>query len=178
MGLAGLASLASSFAIGAQAVPAAAEQAGVASAVARYVNAIACGGVRVTPADVLLLSPGDPDRMPARYAVLWHGDLACSGGSDSDRTHLAIATCNTGQFVVQPESSSPVVAFESPVRSVSRIVSYSARILVLEGMEYGPGDPNSAPSVPVRFMLRVDARGNWVLVDKVFLARAGAGMQP
>ena len=161
--------LASSFAIGAQPVPAPAERAGVASAVARFVNAISCGGVRVTPADVLVLSPGYPANAAARYAVLWTGDVACAGGAGTEKTQLAIATVNAGQYVVQPELSSPVVAFESPVRLVTRVVSYGARILVLEGREYGPGDADRAPSVPVRFMLRVDGKGNWVLVDKVFL---------
>ena len=164
-------SLASSMAAGAQPAPTRAEQAGVASAVARYVNAIACPGVRITPADVMLLSNGDAGVALPKYAVLWNGDLACFGGAQADKTYLAIATLNTGQYVVQPELSSPVVAFESPVRLVSRVVSYTGRILVLEGKEVGPGDPDSTPTVPVRFMLRVDGKGNWVLVDKVFLAQ-------
>lgn len=163
--------LASALAQAVQPAPTKAEQAGVASAVARYVNAIACPGVRITPADVMLLSNGDAGVALPKYAVLWNGDLACFGGAQADKTYLAIATLNTGQYVVQPELSSPVVAFESPVRLVSRIVSYTGRILVLEGQEYGPGDPDNAPSVPVRFMLRVDGKGNWMLVDKVFLAQ-------
>jgi hypothetical protein len=168
---AGLMCLACSLSDAAQPAPGKAERAGVASAVARYVNAIACPGVRITPADVMLLSNGDAGLALPKYAVLWNGDLACFGGAQADKTYLAIATLNSGQYVVQPELSSPVVAFESPVRLVSRLVSYSARILVLEGREYGPGDPDNAPSVPVRFMLRVDGKGNWVLVDKVFLAQ-------
>lgn len=167
--MAALACLAPALVAAAQPAPAAAERAGVASAVARYVNAIACAGVRITPADVLMLAPGDAGVARPRYAVLWNGDMACSGGAGMDKTHLAIATFSAGQYVVQPELSSPVVAFESPVRLVSRVVSYGARILVLEGREYGPGDANGPPTVPVRFMLRVDGKGNWVLVDKVFL---------
>lgn len=167
---AALVGLASSAAFAAQPAPTAAERDGVASAVARYVNAIACAGVRVTPAEVLMLSNGYPDVSRARYAVLWSGDLACSGAAGADKTYLAIATFNAGQYVVQPELSSPVVAFESPVRSVTRVISYNARIMVLEGREAGPGDRDNAPTVPVRFMLRGDGKGNWVLVDKVFLA--------
>lgn len=165
---AALLGLASALATGAQPLPTGAERMGVASAVARYVNAVTCGGVRITPADVLLLSGGRADAAQARYAVLWTGDMACAG---TDKTHVTIATVNGGEYVVRPEWSSPVVAFESPVRSVTRVVSYNARVLVLEGKEDGPGDPNGAPSVPVRFMLRVDAKGNWVLVDKVFLTK-------
>ncbi|WP_332875790.1 hypothetical protein [Massilia sp. S19_KUP03_FR1] len=149
-----------------------AARAGVASAVQRYANAIACSGVKVMPADVMMLSAGYEGAFAARYAVLWVGDMRCFGGSGTEQTQLAIATFNTGQYVVQPELSSPVVAFESPVRVVTRIISHNARNLVLEGREYGPEDPQSTPSVPVRFILRLDGTGNWKLVDKVFLHRA------
>lgn len=168
--IAALVGLYATVALSAQAAPAGAERTGVAGAVARYVNAIACAGVRVTPADVLVLARGYPDASQARYAVLWNGDMACAGGGEPDKTQLTIAAFSAGEYVVRPELSTPVVAFESPVRRVSRIVSYNARVLVLEGMENGPGDADDAPTVPVRFMLRVDGKGNWVLVDKVFLA--------
>jgi hypothetical protein len=144
-------------------------RAGVASAVERYANAVACHGVKVSPADVMMLSSGYQGAYLAKYAVLWRGDMTCFRNAGTQQTYLAIATFNTGQYVVQPELSSPVVAFESPVRMVTRVVRYGARILVLEGMEYGPGDPDSTPTVPVRFILRVDSTGNWKLVDKVFL---------
>lgn len=169
---AALLGLAVSGAAGADPVPSGAASAGVASAVERYANAVACKGVRVSPADVLLLTNGNEGVALPKYAVLWVGDMTCFGGSGTDKTNLAIATFNTGQYVVQPELSSPVVAFESPVRIVTNVVSHSARNLVLEGMEYGPGDPQSTPSVPVRFILRVDGKGNWKLVDKVFLHHA------
>lgn len=167
--IAALAGLAIAGAAGADPVATSAAQTGVASAVERYANAVACKGVRVRPADVLLLSDGNEGVALPKYAVLWVGDLTCFGGSGTEKTNLAIATFNTGQYVVQPELSSPVVAFESPVRIVTRVISHSARNLVLEGQEYGPGDLQSTPSVPVRFILRVDGKGNWKLVDKVFL---------
>jgi hypothetical protein len=148
-------------------------QAGVASAVERYANAVACPGVKVRPDDVLMLSSGYQGAYLARYAVLWRGDMTCFRNAGTVQTYLAIATFNTGQYVVQPELSSPVITFESPVRVVTRVVRYGARILVLEGNEDGPGDGDSAPSVPVRFILRLDAAGNWKLVDKVFLHGAG-----
>lgn len=167
--VAALVCVATSCTVGAEPLASAAARAGVASAVERYANAVACKGVKVRPADVLMLSGGYEGAFLAKYAVLWVGDMTCFGGSGSEKTQLAVATFNTGQYVVQPELSSPVVAFESPVRVVNNIVSYNARNLVLEGMEYGPGDPQSTPSVPVRFILRVDATGNWKLVDKMFL---------
>jgi hypothetical protein len=145
---------------------------GVADVVERYANAVSCGGVSIKPEDVLTLSAYQDDGGLAlsKYAVLWHGDLGCMGGSGSEMTRLSIATINTGRYVVQPELSSPVAAFDSPVRFVSRVVSSDADALVLEGMEYAPNDPRSAPSIPVRFTLRMDAKGSWRLVDKIRIA--------
>ena len=69
-------------------------------------------------------------------------------------------------YVVDPLQSSPVIQFESPVRGVERIVGNTRDSLILEGMEYGPKDPNCCPSIKVRFTLRVDEKGNWKLVEK------------
>ena len=141
----------------------------IAQVAERHVATVACPGVKISAADVLALVP-EPgfDAMP-KYAVLWNGDLGCYGGSGTERTNLTIGTVNTGRVVVQPGLSSPVVAFESPARFVSRVVGSGPDTLVLEGNEYGPNDPNSSPSVPVRFTLRLDAKGNWVLADKAGL---------
>jgi len=169
---AALVCLAPSFAWCTELAPTAAASAGVASAVERYANAIACAGVQVRPSDVLMLSSGYQGAFQARYAVLWVGDMSCFGGAGTEQaqqTQLAIATFSNGRYVVQPELSSPVVAFDSPVRLVTSVVSHSTRALVLEGKELGPEDPDNTPSVPVRFILRADAKGNWKLVDKVFL---------
>jgi hypothetical protein len=144
---------------------------GVASAVERYANAVSCGGVSVKPEDVLTLSAyRDGEAALPKYAVLWTGDLGCFGGSGTEMTRLSIATINTGQYVVQPELSSPVAAFESPVRFVSRVVSSGPDTLVMEGMEYTPHDPRSKPSKAVRFTLRLDAKGGWRQVDKIGIA--------
>ena len=167
---AALVCLAPSFAWCTELAPTAAASAGVASAVERYANAIACAGVQVRPSDVLMLSSGYQGAFQARYAVLWVGDMSCFGGAGTEQaqqTQLAIATFSNGRYVVQPQLSTPSVAFDSPVRFVSKVVSAGADTLVLEGKEYAPNDPQSTPSVPVRFTLRADAQGNWRLVDKV-----------
>jgi hypothetical protein len=142
-------------------------KAGISNAVERYASSISCSGIKVQPKDVLTLGSDKDDESLPKYAVLWSGDLGCFGGSGTEATHLAIATVNTGQYVVQPGLSSPVVAFESPVRFVTRVVRTNADTLVLEGREYAPTDPQSSPSIPVRFALRVNAKGDWRLVDKV-----------
>ncbi len=157
------------FATGAVAAPQSPDyiRAGVADAVSRYANAVACPVGAVAPAQVLTLVADTQAETLPKYAVLWSGDMGCFGGSGSEKTQLAIATYNTGRYVVQPQLSTPSVAFDSPVRFVSRVVGAGADTLVLEGKEYGPNDPQSTPSIPVRFTLRADDKGNWRLVDKV-----------
>lgn len=78
-----------------------------------------------------------------------------------------------GQYVVQPQLSSPVIRFELPVRFVTRVFSNNADTLVLEGREYAPADPRSNPSIPVRFTLRVNEKGDWKLIDNVRLTPNG-----
>ena len=134
-----------------------------------YANAISCPGVKVEPKQIAALVPYKTmdDRMDAKYAVLWVGDIGCAGGSGTEGTNLSIVTISTGDsYVVDPLHSSPVIQFESPVRFVERIVGNTRDSLILEGMEYGPKDPNCCPSIKVRFTLRVDEKGNWKLVEK------------
>lgn len=159
-------------AIAAQAAPPSIDElkARVADVVERHVGTVACPGVKVAAGDVLALVPQPHPETLAKFAVLWHGDLGCWGGSGSERTHLTIATVNTGQVVVQPELSSPAIAFDSPVRFVERVVSSGPDTLVLEGKAYGPQDPRSNPTIPLRFTLRLDDKGNWKLVDKTVLS--------
>lgn len=140
---------------------------GVADVVRRYANAIACPGVKVRPQDVLALTPYEDDyRRLSKYAVLWTGDLGCHGGSDVEGSHIAIATINNGKYVVDPRLSSPIVDFDTPVRIVRRVVSYTDDTLTLQGNVHGPQDRPANPSVPVRFTLKLDEKGNWKMVDK------------
>jgi hypothetical protein len=105
--------------------------------------------------------------MDAKYAVLWAGDIGCAGGSGSEETNLSIVTISTGDsYVVAPLLSSPVIQFESPVRFVERIVGNTRDSLILEGKEHGLKDANCCPSIPVRFTLRADEKGNWKLSEK------------
>lgn len=149
---------------------------GVADAVRRYANAIACPGVKVRPDDVLALVPSeDDDRRLSKYAVLWSGDLGCFGGPGIEASHIAIATISSGKFIVDPRLSSPIIEFDSPVRFVKRVVSYTADTLTLQGNVSGPQDVRGVPSVPVRFVLKLDDKGNWKLFDKRVLPIGTAG---
>ncbi|MES2317955.1 MAG: hypothetical protein V4631_10725 [Pseudomonadota bacterium] len=149
---------------------------GVAEVVRRYANAIACPGVKVRPEDVLALIPSeDDDRRLSKYAVLWSGDLGCFGGQGIEATHIAIATISSGKYIVDPRLSSPLVEFDSPVRFVKRVVSYTADTLTLQGNQNGPLDVRGVPSVPVRFVLKLDDKGNWKMFDKRILPIGTAG---
>ena len=149
---------------------------GVVDAVRRYGNAISCPGVKVRTEDVLTLVPLDEDeRRVARYAVLWTGDLGCFGGSGIEATHLAIAGVSGGKYIVDPRLSSPVVAFDSPVRFVKRVVSYTEESMTLQGNVYGPLDKPGVPTIPVRFTVKLDEKGNWKMTDKRVLPLGTVG---
>lgn len=138
--------------------------------VERYANAIACPGVHIERRmSVALPSSGD-HRVSRRFVVLWEGDIGCSGGSGSQETHLAAVFIGAGNaIVVDPLQSSPAIRFESPVRVIDRIVSHTGNTLTLEGKELGPSDAECCPSIPIRFTLRADHQGHWLLASKTRL---------
>lgn len=149
---------------------------GVAEAVRRYANAIACPGVKIRTDDVLALIPGDGDaRRLSKYAVLWTGDVGCFGGAGIESSQITIATISSGKYIVDPRLSSPIIEFESPVRLVKRVVNYTNDTLTLQGNVSGPQDVRGIPSVPVRFTLKLDDKGNWRLFDKRVLPIGTAG---
>ncbi|QYF95383.1 hypothetical protein KY495_09640 [Massilia sp. PAMC28688] len=148
---------------------------GIVDAVRRYANAISCPGVKVRTDDALALIPvEDDERMLPKYVVLWSGDLGCFGGAGIEATHLAVATISSGKYIVDPRLSSPVVTFESPVRFVKRVVSYTPDSMTLQGNVFGPQDRRD-PSIPVRFTVKVDDKGNWIMTDKRVLPLGTAG---
>jgi hypothetical protein len=137
-----------------------------------YVKAIACAGP-LSPSMVVTLVPaGSLDmRWDARYAVIWGGDLGCQGGSGTHGSHIAMVVLRAGDSVlVDPIQSSPAVRFPIPVRYVERVVSNTADTLTMEGMAYSDKDPNCCPSLPTRFTMRVDEKGDWRLVSRTRVA--------
>ena len=133
-----------------------------------YAHAISCHDGQIEPKDVVTLIPYKTfdDRLDAKYAVLWSGDIGCAGGSGTNYTNISIVNVGPGDsYVVDPHLSSPIVTFESPVRHVDRIVRNTKDSLFLEGKEHGPNDANCCPSITVRFTLKVDKKGDWKLVN-------------
>lgn len=137
-----------------------------------YANSISCEDGEVSPKNIAALVPykTSDDRWDEKYAVIWTGDIGCSGGSHSSTANLSIVTIGSSDsYVVDPLKSSPVIKFECPVQAVERVVGNTSDSLVLEGNEVGPDDASCCPSVKVRFTLRADEKGNWKLADKKIL---------
>ena len=142
---------------------------GVIKAVKSYATAISCEDGQIEPKNIAALNPYKTldDRLDARFAVLWTGDIGCAGGSGTVGTNISIVTVGAGDsYLVDPQASSPIVTFESPVRFVERIVGNTKDTLILEGKEQGPKDANCCPSIPVRFTLKLDSKGAWKMIDK------------
>jgi hypothetical protein len=57
--------------------------------------------------------------------------------------------------------SSPIVKFDVPVHRITGIIKYSKRELLLSAKDWGPDDPHCCPSIPVKILLKRDAKGNW-----------------
>jgi len=129
-----------------------------------YAQSVACDTRPIHPRDVVALVPylrDDPGAL-ARYAVLWVGDLGCSGGSHSTVTNLSIVQSGIAQtFQVDPRQSSPVIQFVSPVRIIDRVVSHSEHALEVEGYALQSTDASCCPSKRIRFKLTEDFNGNW-----------------
>lgn len=151
----------------------------VMEAVTHYANGIACDVMRIDPQDVVLLAhtPFDEGGNGARFAALWTGDIGCTGGSGTTFTNIAIVRNDDREsgFFVDPQKSSPIIDFDSPVRVVMRVADHSHDTLTLEGMEHGDRAPNCCPTLPVRFTLRADEGGHWRLGSKTQMESAPEG---
>lgn len=137
-----------------------------------YGNSIACSGVEVSPENIAALVPynSPDDQFSAKYAVLWIGDIGCSGGSGSVSTNIAIVTEAMGDtLLVDPLRSSPVIEFSIfDPKGCPKIVGNTTDSLVIDGFDYRPDykDPACCPSILVRMTVKVDVKGNWKIIKK------------
>lgn len=158
-------------AAGTQAAPSAQDaSAAAAEAASRYAQAVSCTEDEIPPERVAALRPyrDDAGREQARYAVVWHGDLGCRGGSGSDRARLAIVVVGAGDsFVVDPAASSPAVSFLLPVRWVETIRAPRPDRLRVEGLAHAPGDAACCPSRRLAFTLQRQPGGQWTTLGRV-----------
>lgn len=137
----------------------------VSEAVDHYTAAVACERGPTQPKDIAALTAYNVENAlvpEGLWAVLWHGDIGCQGGSGTSTQNIALVRLRIDNtFLVDPAMSSPQVHFEAPVKFVDRLVGNTADTLVLEGMEVGGQDAQCCPSVRKRFTMKMDDRGNW-----------------
>ena len=134
-----------------------------------YADSIACEHSKIEAKNIAALAPYKTmdSRGDAKYVVLWSGDIGCAGGTGTTGSAITLVKIGAGDsFVVDPLQSSPIISHELPVRYVERLVGNTADSLIIEGKEYGKDDPNCCPSINVRATLKVDAKGNWKMVEK------------
>lgn len=143
---------------------------------AQYASAISCE-TQADPRNFLPLLPWNnlndhDERAKAMYALIWHGDIGCEGGTGSSNPHIAIVRISTGDsIVVDPLLSSPVVKFEMPVHHVTGVVKFSEKELLLSANDWGPDDPHCCPSIPIHILVKRDDQGNWNFVNKTRVSR-------
>jgi len=138
----------------------------------QYANSIACGTL-IEEKNLIALRPwknqdDDEERFNAEYALVWHGDVGCAGGSGSANPQIAIVRITTADFFsVDPLVSSPVIKFDVPVHYLDEIIKYSDKELLFKTKIWGNDDPHCCPSIPANMLFRRDAKGNWKHVKTI-----------
>ena len=138
----------------------------VINAARKYQDAISCSEIPIKPKDVvpLVSLKSTEERFMVAYAVLWVGDIGCSGGTGSAGSYISIVgVAFDDYFYVDPSRSSPQVEFGGPAKLITKISRYSHDTLLVEGKKASQNDPNCCPSINVKYKLKADAKGNWKL---------------
>lgn len=162
------------FLIATSAVPALAQKSlnqepvskGVIDAVDSYRNSIACNYKAITRADVLAMTPlkNEEEFYDAKYAVLWYGDIGCSGGH-AVSSNIAIVQFGWGATpVVNIHESTPAANF--PISLINRLVAATKDTITVEALAHGPEDANCCPSIKTRYEVKLDNKGAWRVVKK------------
>lgn len=150
--------------------------ASIIDAVDYYASSIACNEIGVTPGNIAALTPLKSlelnDQEAAQYAVWWMGDIGCAGGTATTSAHIAIVKVGAAStFYVDPAKSSPVIDFDTPNGTITKLVGNTKNSLVFDGADYRDTDPRCCPSIATRFTLQVNHKGDWKLIDKKILPR-------
>ena len=100
-----------------------------------------------------------PDGFGAQYIVYWAGDEGCYGGNGTVRPNFTVV--ERSGF----SSANPVVKTEytMPDLSLVQVTDFYAgkregRVHI-EGVAYGPDDPQGSPSKPVNYVLELGFHG-------------------
>ncbi|WP_143343450.1 hypothetical protein [Delftia sp. K82] len=143
-------------------------------AVSHYGTAIGCMDVAPTSKEIAAMIPYQSmeNRLDAKFAVIWSGDIGCNGGSGSSGAHIAIVRVGSGDtFYVSASESEPQI--DSPLpRSVERLVGATKNSLILDTRDYGEKDANCCPTERQRITIRQSEKGSWKKVEMKQLAPA------
>jgi hypothetical protein len=137
-----------------------------------YASAVSCIDSPAEANDILALHPYKKreDALDAKFLVFWHGDIGCDGGSGTHTDNVALVRMGSfDSYYVDPTRSSPRIDLEFNTRFLERLVGNTENTIVVDAMEFAKGDSNNFPSLLFRYTLRVDAKGNWKLLDKKLL---------
>ena len=137
------------------------------TAVKHYSAAIACSDVAPDANNIAAMTPykSFDNREDAKFAVIWHGDIGCLGGSGTSSARIAVVKVGAGDsFYVSPSESSPQVEEGLP-RTVEKVVGATADSITVDVRDYGDKDANCCPSLRKRLTLKQSAKGNWAVVS-------------
>lgn len=148
-------------------IPTVAEQTKeIINVVKKYGSSIGCIEAEPTSKDIFAMTAfkTDADRMDAKFAVTWLGDIGCAGGSGTVSKNVAIVRIGAATtFYVDALESAP--ALELPIGRIERIVGATKDSLVIDANRHGENDANNFPSIRERFTLKQLGEGKWKVVE-------------
>lgn len=139
----------------------------IVAAVKKYSQAISCTDAAPDPKNIAAMVPytRSDNRLDAKFAVVWFGDIGCAGGSGTSGAAIAVVRVGAGDnFYVSPAESSPQVDDGLP-RHVEKVVGATADSITVDVRDYGDKDPNCCPTLRKRLTLRQSSKGNWSVIS-------------
>ena len=137
------------------------------TAVKKYSEAISCTDATPRASNIAAMVPykNSDQRLDAKFAVIWFGDIGCLGGSGTSGARIAMVKVGAGDnFYVSAGESSPQIEDDLP-RYVERVVGSTQDSIIVDVRDYGANDPNCCPSLRKRLTLRLTPKEGWVTVD-------------
>lgn len=137
------------------------------TAVKKYSEAISCTDAVPKAQNIAAMVPytSFDNRLDAKFAVVWFGDIGCAGGSGTSGAAIAVVRVGAGDnFYVSPEASSPQIDDGLP-RHVEKVVGATADSITVDVRDYGDKDPNCCPTLRKRVTLRQSQKGNWAVIS-------------
>lgn len=140
------------------------------NAAKKYAESIACE-TSIDKKNLIALRPWKiddiEDRSYAKYALIWHGDIGCNGGSGTTTWNISIIQIGVGSnFVINPAISSPMVRVPLPYKSGIQIMKATESTITVRTRVEESSDNGCCDSIIVDLKLKADKHGNWDLVNR------------